>query len=69
MGGIVEPISGKLMASFMPPILPYLLSLSTGAIIYVVIEELIPEELEAPHSNISTIGFTIMIILDVMLSE
>lgn len=74
LSGIVEPIGGILiilLASFMTPILPYLLSFAAGAMIYVVIEELIPEASEAPHSNMSTIGFAIgfvvMMILDVML--
>ena len=74
LSGIVEPIGGiliMLLASFMTPILPYLLSFAAGAMIYVVIEELIPEASEAPHSNMSTIGFAIgfvvMMILDVML--
>ena len=51
--------------------LPYLLSFAAGAMIYVVVEELIPEMSEEPHSNIGTIffavGFVIMMILDVAL--
>ena len=53
------------------PILPYLLSFAAGAMIYVVVEELIPEMSEAPHSNVGTIffavGFALMMTLDVAL--
>ena len=53
------------------PILPYLLSFAAGAMIYVVVEELIPESQSGEHSNIGTIGvtigFVIMMILDVAL--
>ena len=53
------------------PILPYLLSFAAGAMIYVVVEELIPEAQSGEHSNIATIGvaigFVIMMILDVAL--
>ena len=72
--GIVEPIAAfltLLLASFIEPVLPYLLSFAAGAMIYVVVEELIPEASEGEHSNIGTIGFavgfTIMMILDVAL--
>ena len=55
----------------MLPILPYLLSFAAGAMIYVVVEELIPEMSEAPHSNVGTIffavGFALMMTLDVAL--
>lgn len=74
LSGIVEPIAAfiTLLAShFMIPILPYLLSFAAGAMIYVVIEELIPEMSIGEHSNLGTIcfslGFTIMMILDVAL--
>ena len=60
-----------LMSSFVVPILPYLLSFAAGAMVYVVIEELIPESSQGHHSNIATIGFAIgfvvMMILDVVL--
>ena len=53
------------------PILPYLLAFASGAMMYVVVEELIPESQEGEHSNIGTIGvaigFVIMMILDVAL--
>ena len=74
LSGIVEPIAAIvtiLLASFVEPILPYLLSFAAGAMIYVVVEELIPESQEGEHSNIGTIGvaigFVIMMILDVAL--
>jgi ZIP family zinc transporter len=55
----------------MTPALPYLLSFAAGAMVYVVIEELIPEASEGKHSNLSTIGFAIgfvlMMILDVVM--
>ena len=72
--GIVEPIGAGvpiLLASFIEPVLPYLLAFAAGAMIYVVVEELIPESAEGDHSNIGTIGFAvgfvIMMILDVAL--
>ena len=74
LSGIVEPIAAIitiLLASFIVPILPYLLSFAAGAMIYVVVEELIPESQAGDHSNIGTIGvavgFVIMMILDVAL--
>ena len=74
LSGIVEPIAAIitiLIASVIEPILPYLLSFAAGAMIYVVVEELIPELQEGEHSNIGTIGvaigFVIMMILDVAL--
>ena len=72
--GIVEPAAAFLTilaAGFVVPILPYLLSLAAGAMIYVVVEELIPEMAEGEHSNVGTIafafGFVVMMILDVAL--
>ena len=60
-----------LLASLMTPVLPYMLSFAAGAMIYVVIEELIPEASEGEHSNLSTIGFAIgfvlMMVLDVVM--
>lgn len=74
LSGIVEPIGAIitiLLTNAVVPILPYLLSFAAGAMIYVVVEELIPESQAGEHSNIGTIGvaigFTIMIILDVAL--
>lgn len=73
--GIVEPIAGVLGAFAviaMKPILPYALSFAAGAMIYVVVEELIPEaQQEKHHSNVGTIGamlgFAVMMLLDVAL--
>ncbi len=60
-----------LLAGFITPVLPYLLSFAAGAMLYVVVEELIPEASEGEHSNIGTIGFAagfvLMMILDVAL--
>ena len=74
LSGIIEPIGAVitiLAAEFFTPILPYCLSLAAGAMFYVVVEELIPEMSEGEHSNIGTIafsvGFTLMLILDVAL--
>ena len=72
--GIVEPIAALVtiaLSSLIEPVLPYLLSFAAGAMLYVVVEELIPEASEGEHSNIGTIGFAvgfvIMMILDVAL--
>ena len=72
--GIVEPLGAVitiLLANLVVPILPYLLTFSAGAMLYVVVEELIPEMSEGEHSNIGTIffavGFTLMMVLDVAL--
>ena len=74
LSGIVEPAAALLtilLTGLVVPLLPYLLSFAAGAMIYVVVEELIPEAQTGPHSNISTIGvavgFVIMMILDVAL--
>lgn len=75
LSGIVEPIGAIiaiLLASVVTPILPYLLAFAAGAMIYVVVEELIPEANEGEHSNLGTIafaiGFALMMVLDVALS-
>lgn len=72
LSGIVEPIAAVitiLLANTIIPVLPYLLSFAAGAMIYVVVEELIPESQMGEHSNIGTvgvaIGFVIMMILDI----
>lgn len=72
--GVVEPIAAGitiLLTGIITPLLPYLLSFAAGAMIYVVVEELMPEASEGEHSNISTLGFAagflIMMILDVAL--
>ena len=67
MGAVITILAAGLIV----PVLPYLLSFAAGAMIYVVVEELIPEMSGEPHSNIGTIffavGFVIMMILDVAL--
>ena len=72
--GVIEPVGAIvtiLLADLVVPVLPYLLSFSAGAMLYVVVEELIPEMSEGEHSNIGTIffatGFTLMMVLDVAL--
>ena len=74
LSGIVEPIAAIitiLLTELVVPILPYLLAFAAGAMIYVVVEELIPESQMGEHSNIGTVGvalgFVIMMILDVAL--
>ena len=72
--GAVEPVGAVwtlLLANLIVPALPYLLSFAAGAMLYVVVEELIPEMSQGHHSNIGTIffavGFSIMMTLDVAL--
>lgn len=74
LSGLVEPIGTIvtiLLASLVVPILPYLLCFAAGAMMYVVIEELIPEMASGKHTNVSTVmfalGFTLMMTLDVAL--
>ena len=74
LSGVVEPLGALLticLASFMVPILPYMLTFAAGAMLYVVVEELIPEMSQGEHSNIGTVffaaGFTLMMVLDVAL--
>ena len=74
LSGIVEPIGAIItiaLTTLVLPILPYLLSFAAGAMIYVVVEELIPESQSGNHSNLGTIGvaigFVIMMILDIAL--
>ena len=74
LSGVVEPIAAALTiaaASAVVPVLPYLLAFAAGAMMYVVVEELIPELSEGKHSNVGTIafavGFVLMMILDVAL--
>lgn len=74
LSGIVEPIGAVLTiiaAGLIVPALPYLLSFAAGAMLYVVVEELIPEMSQGEHSNIGTVffavGFSVMMILDVAL--
>ena len=72
LSGAVEPVGAVLtimLAGFLVPAMPYLLSFAAGAMMYVVVEELIPEMSEGEHSNIGVImfavGFTLMMALDV----
>lgn len=74
LSGAVEPIGAVLtllLAQLVVPALPYLLSFAAGAMLYVVVEELIPEMSQGHHSNIGTIffavGFSVMMMLDVAL--
>ena len=74
LSGLVEPIAAMLtiyLAKLVVPLLPYFLSFAAGAMIYVVVEELIPESQSGEHTNIGTIGvaigFVIMMVLDVAL--
>ena len=74
LSGIVEPLASLitiLAASIILPSLPYMLCFAAGAMLYVVIEELIPEMSEGEHSNIGaimfTFGFTVMMVLDIAL--
>ena len=75
LSGIVEPLAAigtMLMARWLTPVLPVALAFAAGAMIYVVVEELIPESAAGSHSNIGTIGFAIgfalMMMLDVALA-
>ena len=74
LSGIVEPIAAGitiLLTKLVVPMLPYLLAFAAGAMIYVVVEELIPESQSGEHTNIGTIGvalgFVLMMVLDVAL--
>lgn len=74
LSGAVEPIAGFvtiILAAFIIPLMPVLLSFAAGAMIYVVVEELIPDMSEGKHSNVATIafmlGFAGMMILDITL--
>ena len=74
LSGIVEPIGAVaaiLLAGVITPVLPYMLAFAAGAMVYVVVEELIPQASEGEHSNLGTIafavGFCVMMVLDVAL--
>lgn len=74
LSGVVEPVAAiitLLLSQLVVPVLPYLLSFAAGSMLYVVVEELIPESAAGKHSNVGTIafalGFTVMMILDVAL--
>lgn len=74
LSGLVEPVGAAvtiLLTRFIVPFLPYFLAFAAGAMIYVVVEELVPESQSGEHSNIATVGvavgFTLMMVLDVAL--
>lgn len=74
LSGAVEPLGALAviaLTAWLTPLMPYMLSFAAGAMLYVVVEELIPEASEGTHSNLSTvgfaIGFTLMMVLDVAL--
>ena len=74
LSGIVEPIGGALvilLASAVTPLMPGLLAFAAGAMLYVVVEELVPEASQGQHSNLATVGFAIgfalMMVLDVVM--
>jgi len=74
LSGAVEPVGGLLvllLASVITPMMPYLLAFAAGAMLYVVIEELVPEASQGEHSNVGTIGFALgfalMMVLDVVM--
>ena len=76
LSGVVEPIGAVvtiLAAQLVIPALPYLLSFAAGAMLYVVVEELIPEMSQGRHSNLGTVffavGFSVMMVLDVALGS
>lgn len=73
MSGVVEPIAAVItiaLFSILSPALPYLLAFAAGAMIYVVVEELIPEASLGTHNNYSTFafafGFAVMMVLDIV---
>ena len=69
--GAIGAVLTILAAGIVVPALPYLLSFAAGAILYVVVEELIPEMSQGRHSNVGTVffavGFSVMMVLDVAL--
>lgn len=74
LSGAVEPVAALItiaLTAYIVPVLPYILSFAAGAMIYVVVEELVPESQNGEHTNIGTIGFALgfvlMMILDVAL--
>ncbi len=75
LSGVVEPIGALavlLLSSLLMPVLQYMLAFAAGAMLYVVVEELIPEASSGQHSNFSTIGFAVgfvlMMVLDVVMA-
>lgn len=75
LSGVVEPLGALItlwLSAYLVPIMPYLLSFAAGAMMYVVVEELIPETSQGKHTNWGTIGFalgfSVMMMMDVALS-
>lgn len=76
LSGFVEPVAAVatiVLASLVSHVFPYLLAFGAGAMMYVVVEELIPETSQGRHSNLGTVGFAIgfvlMMVLDVVLGQ
>ena len=74
LSGIAQPLGAVLvllLAALFVPLLPYMLAFAAGAMLYVVVEELIPEASNGTHTNLSTIGFAVgfvlMMVLDVVM--
>ena len=74
LSGSVEPVAAVitlLAAGLVTPVMPYFLAFAAGAMMYVVVEELIPETAQGQHTNLSTIGFAVgfvlMMAMDVVL--
>ena len=74
LSGVVEPVGGALvlfLASAVLGIMPFMLAFAAGAMLYVVVEELVPEYSQGKHSNVGTVGFALgfalMMVLDVVL--
>ncbi len=74
LSGIAQPLGAVLvllLAALFVPLLPYMLAFAAGAMLYVVVEELIPEATNGTHTNLSTIGFAVgfvlMMVLDVVM--
>lgn len=72
LSGIVEPIGAViviLLTAWLTPLMPYTLAFAAGAMLYVVVEELIPEAAEGEHSNLSTVGFAVGFVLMMVLDN
>ena len=72
LSGIVEPIGAViviLLTAWLTPLMPYTLAFAAVAMLYVVVEELIPEAAEGEHSNLSTVGFAVGFVLMMVLDN